>query len=490
MKSSTDLPKKKKTLNKNISKAFKEDTKMKFTTKAIKSKENGKLFSIENNKKIKSIERQKNAEDTDTAVTVGKEQEGLLKKGRKTGKKKIIEIRDESTKENMQISNQISEKEKQKVVKVQNTNKADLKRKSFSNMKNVKKLKPDMDISTTHELGTNIKSISKKKTQKKVVESKEKEDDINSRDLSKKHILQCISAIFHLTQEQLKNKNDLFSGEPEPIFMQVTCIRVPKVPRRQIRMVLPHSIVSAADDIALFVCDLARGRRKDYEPTVDHYRELLDKCGCTRIKDIIPMNQVKTEYDQYELKRKLVASYDHFLVDGRIAGHMSHLLGKIFDKKRKFATSIKMDSKDLKHQIDYALQKTVMRSHSFGDCHTIQVANTSMKKRYILENIIALCNNLAKVYPGGWSNIRAIRLKTRTGPSLLIYLTLKNKNTVKTPVVKPKRPKAYCNVEGELTTLSGNANVIVTPEGDVTVKQIFSEESEVSEDDNESVEKE
>lgn len=466
---------------------------MNITAKAIKSKENGKLFSIENNNKIKSIERQRNAEGTGTAVIVGKEQKKLLKKGGKTGKKKIIEIRDENTKENMQISNQISETEKQKIVKVQNTNEADLKRKSFSNIKNVKKLKPDLDISTMHEFGTNIKSISKKKAQKKIVESKEKEDDINSRDLSKKHILQCISAIFHLTQKRLrnsKNKNDLFSEESEPIFMQVTSIKVSQVPRRQVRMVLPHSIVSSTDDIALFVCDLARGRRKDYEPTVDHYRELLDKCGCTRIKDIIPMNQVKTEYDQYELKRKLVASYDHFLVDGRIAGHMSHLLGRIFDKKRKFATSIKMDSKDLKHQIDYALQKTVMRIHSFADCHAIQVANTSMKKKYILENIIALCNILAKVYPGGWSNIRAIRLKTRTGPSLLIYLTLKSKNTVKTPIVKPKRPKAYCNVEGELTTLSGNANVIVTPEGDVTIKQIFSEESEVSEDDNESVENE
>ena len=53
------------------------------------------------------------------------------------------------------------------------------------------------------------------------------------------------------------------------------------------------------------------------------------------------MNQVKTEYDQYELKRKLVGSYDYFLVDGKIAGHLSHLLGKEFYKKRKLPTSIR-----------------------------------------------------------------------------------------------------------------------------------------------------
>lgn len=60
--------------------------------------------------------------------------------------------------------------------------------------------------------------------------------DFHPKKLSKKHILQCISAIFHLTQEQLKAKNDLLVTEVQPIFVQVTCIKVPKVSRRQMRM--------------------------------------------------------------------------------------------------------------------------------------------------------------------------------------------------------------------------------------------------------------
>lgn len=47
-----------------------------------------------------------------------------------------------------------------------------------------------------------------------------------------------------------------------------------------------------------------------------------------------------------------------------------------------------------------------------------------------------------------------------------------SKNAVRVPVVKPKRPRAYETVEGELTTIGGRpATVTVTPEGRVTVKQ-------------------
>lgn len=187
---------------------------------------------------------------------------------------------------------------------------------------------------------------------------------------------------------------------------------------------MPYSLVTPTDEVALFVCDLQKGKRKDYEPTVEHYRDLLDKHGCTRINEIIPMNRVKTEFDQFELKKKLLGSYDYFLVDGRIAGHLTHLLGKCFVKKRKLPTSIKMQSKDLKHEIDYALRKTTMRLHSHGDTHVVQIGNTLMKKKRILKNVIAACESLSKNYPGGWANIQALRLKSPTSLALPFYITL------------------------------------------------------------------
>ncbi|XP_029660234.1 ribosomal L1 domain-containing protein CG13096-like [Formica exsecta] len=293
--------------------------------------------------------------------------------------------------------------------------------------------------------------------------------------LSLKQISQCISAIFHLTQEQLKEnaQRNLLITEVQPLFVQVTCIKVPKVPRRQMRILLPHSIVAPNDEIALFVCDLERGRRKDYELTVEHYKNLLDEHGCTRVNEIIPINRVKTEFDQFELKKKLVGSYDHFLVDGRIAGFMSHLLGKHFIKRRKLPTSIRMDSKDLKHEIDYALRKTSMHLHSNGDTHLVQIGNTSMSEKEIMTNILATCKDLEMHYPGKWANIRALRLKSTTSLALPFYMTLRSKNTIDplTIAVPPKRPKAYHEVEGELSTFLGDTTVTVKPDGEVILNK-------------------
>lgn len=78
--------------------------------------------------------------------------------------------------------------------------------------------------------------LPKLRKRRKLNDTEKSTNTLNLNDLSREHILQCISAIFHLTEEQLKNKNALFEGEHHPILMQVTCIRVPKTPRRQMRM--------------------------------------------------------------------------------------------------------------------------------------------------------------------------------------------------------------------------------------------------------------
>ncbi|XP_043263628.1 ribosomal L1 domain-containing protein 1-like isoform X1 [Colletes gigas] len=345
------------------------------------------------------------------------------------------------------------------------------KKKNYKILNHVLKRKRSLNDDTFYDKYSVFTAQRSSKKRRKIDSTQESTDILNLNDLSKEHILQCIGAIFHLTEEQLKSKSLLFEGECYPIFMQVTCIRIPKTPRRQMRILLPHSIVSSNDEVALFVGDLQRGRRKDYEPTVEHYQDLLRKHNCTSINAVIPMNQVKTEYDQYELKRKLVGSYDHFLVDGKIAGHLSHLLGKEFYKRRKLPTSIRILSKDLKHEIEYALRKTSMQLHSYGDTHIVQIGHTSMTEEEISDNVLAACKHLSKNYPGGWANVRSVSIKTARSLALPIYVTLKNKNSVKIPIVQPPRPKAYRKVTDELSTFTKDVLVTVTPEGDVTLKR-------------------
>ena len=54
--------------------------------------------------------------------------------------------------------------------------------------------------------------------------SKKVPKNFNLKDLSREHILQCISAVFQLTQEKLKGKNLLLTddAEAQPLFIQVT----------------------------------------------------------------------------------------------------------------------------------------------------------------------------------------------------------------------------------------------------------------------------
>lgn len=183
-------------------------------------------------------------------------------------------------------------------------------------------------------------------------------------------------------------------------------------------------MISPDDEIVLFVPDLEKKKRKDYETTIEHYRKLLEANKCTQITKIIPLYQLHTEYNQFELKRKLAASYDHFLVDGRISGPIWHFVGKAFHQKRKTPVPFRMATKNLKREIDNALRKTGMRIHSHGDTHCVQVGTTLMKKKEIFQNILAACNHLRDYYPGRWENIRALLLKGETTMAVPIYQTL------------------------------------------------------------------
>lgn len=187
---------------------------------------------------------------------------------------------------------------------------------------------------------------------------------------------------------------------------------------------MPHSLVGPTDDIALFVKDLKKGRRRSPDDTIHYYEDLLEKHNYKRIKTIIPFNQVKTEYRQFEMRRRLIGSYDHFICDGRISGHLAHLLGKEFRERRKLPTSVHMDKKDLKEEIDKALTKTSLQIHSTGDTYVTQFATCSMSVDEITDNLLSVIEELSKNFPGGWENIRALRIKSPLSLAIPIYMTL------------------------------------------------------------------
>ncbi|XP_049832569.1 ribosomal L1 domain-containing protein 1-like [Schistocerca gregaria] len=278
----------------------------------------------------------------------------------------------------------------------------------------------------------------------------------------------------------VKRGRNLFESEAESVHMQINSIRIPRTPTRRIRFSLPHPLVTETSDICLFVPDLKKGPRIDHEPTVAHYRELLDQHGVKQITQVMPVRQLKDEYSQFEMRRRLCGTYDFFLADGRICGPINPLLGKEFHVKRKLPTPVNLQSKNLKKAIEKALSKTALTVTPHGDSTLVKIGHSHHSPEQLTENIMSVVEELKTRFPGGWHNIRHLSLKTSKSLRVPFYVTMKSANSVKVPVEKPRRPKAAVAVEDELSTIPG-ARVVVLPSGEVIVKKEANSEDSASE---------
>ncbi|XP_077299791.1 uncharacterized protein LOC143920723 [Arctopsyche grandis] len=290
-------------------------------------------------------------------------------------------------------------------------------------------------------------------------------------------ILQALKVLRKLAQISDKKRNVLFD-EAKPIALQIECIKIPDCVSRKLRFTLPHWLVTDTSEVCLFVADLKKGSRRDHEPTIHHYEDFLKEKGISCIKTVIPMRQVRVEYDQMEMKRRLLTQYDFFLADARISGLLAHKLGVTFSRKNQMPTPIKIDSANLKDTIEKALHKSVMKLHGTGHTYSLHVANGKHSDEEACENIQAVLLQLAKQFPGFWENIRAVHVKHPLSMAIPIYMTLKNKNTVEKTVIQPLLPATEM-VEDELTTILG-AKVKVYPGGRVKVRVDKSELDEES----------
>ncbi|KRT78605.1 ribosomal protein [Oryctes borbonicus] len=297
---------------------------------------------------------------------------------------------------------------------------------------------------------------------------KTENDDNLSINIQEDTVRSGIKALFKVVEEAKSNKT-LFDDEI-PIFLHFCLVKIGKTPSRTVRFQLKHSLLGDSGEICLITDDVRGHPRKEFEKTIEHYEDLLKEKAVTNIKKIIPLYQLKTEYSEFELKRKLVELYDMFLVDGKISKYTVKNLGKIFMEKRKLPIPVHMNVANLKDHFDFSVRKTSLNIHPHGDNFVVQIAHSDMTEDQIYENFEEACANLAKLIPGGWANIRLLNLKTPKSLAIPVYYTLKNPSGLPIPVIKPKRPKAFKKVSGELST-AYDREVEVLPSGDVKLKE-------------------
>lgn len=255
--------------------------------------------------------------------------------------------------------------------------------------------------------------------------------------VKKKTIKAALQACKKALDDGFEKKKNLF-GEEMKYGLQISSVKIPQVPKRNCRMQLPHPIYHKGDDICLIVKDLARGSKFDHEETLRFWEDKLRDLGVNFVTQIIPFQQLKQDYRQYEMKTKLVHRFDRFLVDSRMCNHAFAFLGNAFIKRCKNPTPVVLEKDEqIVENLEKALRRITYRQTNTGSISEIQFATHKMALDKAVENAAALIDGLKTQYPGGWLNIRTIHLKPMTDINLTfpLYVSTVDPNLVPVPTV-------------------------------------------------------
>merc|ERR1712071_22014 len=287
-------------------------------------------------------------------------------------------------------------------------------------------------------------------------------------ELAEEQIGKAISAAFKAYQvtKEKEETEKLFDDEPEAVNLLVSAIKIPEGEPVFFQTTLPNTCLKRDNDICLIVKDLEKGWKKDHEPSMHHYKELLAKKGIDFVDEILPLRQLRVEYKPFEARAKLSKVYDVVLVDKRVLKYVPRYLGKSFYQSGKFPISLNLEVSDLASEFDRALSTSLMSMSNKGSSCQIQVGYSNQTEKEIEENIKAVYSSLLKNFPGTFANVRSLALRFGTHDwTVPIYISCANQDTVTMP---PPRKTSEPLVD-DLTTLQPGFKVAVYPSGEVNV---------------------
>ncbi|XP_031631432.1 ribosomal L1 domain-containing protein CG13096-like [Contarinia nasturtii] len=252
---------------------------------------------------------------------------------------------------------------------------------------------------------------------------------------TKEKIETLVAALKLATDKEVEESKRLLESDYTYSLM-IASHKVPHVPVHLSRILLKHSLHNEDSEVALFVKDLKRGRRLDFEPTIQHYENLLREKNVTKYRiTVIPVNQLYNEYATFELRRKLSYLYDKFLVDSPIAAHVNGFLGSKMLKKGRLAIPVNLSKENLSDEIDKAMRKVFYKHVNQGITQNIQVGKHTMPNDQIADNIIDLLRQFGDIHPGGYKNVHKLFLRPQANVSVVIPLYVSADQPLdKTPV--------------------------------------------------------
>ncbi|CAH1967904.1 unnamed protein product [Acanthoscelides obtectus] len=291
-----------------------------------------------------------------------------------------------------------------------------------------------------------------------------------------KDIHNAIKGIIKYRESNPKLQNQLFD-EQVPLFLMISVHKIPKGHPKLLRVPMRHTILGLDDEICLIVPDVKGIKNAEHEKHVEHYEKLLESRGVTNIKKIMTFHELRTEYETFEQLSRLVDLYDIFLVDGKISGKVVAKCGRLFYKKRKVPTAVKLHATNLHDHIEKALSKTILNLHLKSSSYNVQFGHTKMESNKLVENLKGVIEFLDSNFPGKFENIKSIHMYATRSTSIPIYVSLDSPSSLNVPKLATKKPKAYKTYSGELTAQL-NTEVTVHPSGKVIVHRINDQDEE------------
>lgn len=236
------------------------------------------------------------------------------------------------------------------------------------------------------------------------------------RKISLETVEKAVNSLLRWRNSKLQSqKPKLFDLGDEFVYLVLTLKKIPsKSSVNPHKILLPNSLTSEFSENCLIIDD----RRKSGVTKEDAHKKI--KAEGIPISNVIKISKLKSDYREFEAKRKLCNSYDVFFADRRVIPLLPGLIGRKFFKKKKFPLDLDLTHKNWKEQIEKACC-SAMLFLSTGTCSVVKVARTSMDKHEIVENVVAAIDGIPEVVPKKWKNIRSFHLKLLESVSLPIY---------------------------------------------------------------------
>jgi len=277
---------------------------------------------------------------------------------------------------------------------------------------------------------------------KEVKETQVKQKKVDPNSVSKLDsfmVLTAVECLLRVIEEAQKEKSSLLE-ENTPIQLQYNFKKIPQLKNKRLHARIPHTLVTDDTDVCLFVKDVHKGAedqedKRDFTPSVRHFKQIVEEAGVKKVEEIIPVIQLKREYHDFEMQRKLCDSFDLFLCDERISKFMPKLLGKNFYKKRKFPINVTLTGGN--QVVTKSLKKALESVHGLvsgqGSSTSVTIGHTGMTAQQISENISAVVSHMITVIPGGWPNISGLYVTTTKTTSIPLYASTTSADKVELP---------------------------------------------------------